>query len=53
MPGVAPKNGFVGAGAPGVAPRKGRAYRELFQLVRHQMTEAAALAVHEEREDDA
>ena len=41
------------AQSQGEAPRKGRAYRELFQLVRHQMTEAAALAVHEEREDDA
>lgn len=41
------------AQSQGEAPRKGRAYRELFQLVRYQMTEAAALAVHEEREDDA
>ena len=41
------------AQSQGEAPRKGRAYRELFLLVRHQMTEAATLAVHEEREDDA
>jgi ribosome-associated protein len=37
----------------GLAPRKGRAYRELFQLVREQLDDAAALARDEEREDDA
>lgn len=37
----------------GLAPRKGRAYRELFQLVREQMAEAGAQAADEEREDDA
>lgn len=37
----------------GLAPRKGRAYRELFQLVREQLDDAATLARHEEREDDA
>jgi ribosome-associated protein len=37
----------------GLAPRKGRAYREIFQLVREQMNEAAELARDEEREDDA
>ena len=37
----------------GLAPRKGRAYRELFQLVREQLGDAATLARHEEREDDA
>ncbi len=37
----------------GLAPRKGRAYRELFQLVRTQMDEAALHARHEESERDA
>ena len=37
----------------GLAPRKSRSYREIFQLVREQMSEAAELARDEEREDDA
>lgn len=37
----------------GLAPRKGRAYRELFQLVREQMKEAATLAADGERQADA
>lgn len=41
------------AESQGLAPRKGRAYRELFQLVREQMQDAAELAAHEERQADA
>ncbi|GKS77668.1 DUF615 domain-containing protein [Acidovorax sp. SUPP950] len=37
----------------GLAPRKGRAYRELFQLVREQMEDAATHARHEETGRDA
>ena len=41
------------AQSQGQAPRKGRAYRELFQLVREQMQDAAEQAVDEERQNDA
>jgi ribosome-associated protein len=41
------------AESQGLAPRKGRAYRELVQLVREQMQDAAELAAHEERQADA
>jgi ribosome-associated protein len=41
------------AESQGLAPRKGRAYRELFQLVREQMQDAAELAAQEERQADA
>ncbi|SFE18096.1 ribosome biogenesis factor YjgA [Paracidovorax konjaci] len=37
----------------GLAPRKGRAYRELFQLVREQMDDAGTQARHEGTEHDA
>jgi len=43
------------AQSKGLAPRKGRAWRELFQLVRHQLLEAqaAADAPHEAAQPDA
>lgn len=41
------------AESQGLAPRKGRAYRELFQLVREQLDNAAEEANTESREDDA
>ena len=41
------------AESQGLAPRKGRAYRELFQLVREQMQDAGAQATEEERGADA
>ncbi|WCM94770.1 DUF615 domain-containing protein [Acidovorax sp. NCPPB 2350] len=41
------------AESQGLAPRKGRAYRELFQLVREQMDETGLHARHEEIERDA
>ncbi|MDM0113317.1 ribosome biogenesis factor YjgA [Variovorax sp. J22R133] len=46
------------AGPPGEAPRQGRAYREIFQIVREQLAvhggaDLAAEAAEEEREHDA
>ena len=46
------------AGLPGEAPRQGKAYREVFQLVREQLAvhgggDHAAAAAVQEREDDA
>lgn len=48
----------VKAGPPGEAPRQGKAYRELFQLVRaelrmHGSADVAAEADEQERQDDA
>ncbi|WP_225781600.1 ribosome biogenesis factor YjgA [Xenophilus sp. Marseille-Q4582] len=46
------------AGKPGEAPRQGKAFRELFQLVRAQLSahgdaDHGALAAHQSREEDA
>jgi len=48
----------IKAGKPGEAPRQGKAYREVFQLVREQLAvhgggDHAAVAAAQEREDDA
>ncbi len=48
----------IKAGKPGEAPRQGKAYREVFQLVREQLAvhgggDHAAAAAVQEREDDA
>ncbi len=48
----------IRAGKPGEAPRQGKAYREVFQLVREQLAvhgggDHAAAAAAQEREDDA
>jgi len=48
----------IKAGPPGEAPRQGKAYREVFQIVRAQLrvhgsADLAAEAAEQEREDDA
>ncbi|GAB2728849.1 ribosome biogenesis factor YjgA [Melaminivora jejuensis] len=47
------QDSIAAAEAQGLAPRKSRAYRDLYQLIRQHMSEAAEYAVEEQRSRDA